>query len=35
MELDRRQRTLFIVWAVMLLLVLPAISYLFARILGR
>jgi hypothetical protein len=32
--MDRRQKVLFIVWAVLLLLVLPGLSYLFARIVG-
>ena len=34
MQLDRLQRTLFVVWAVLLLFVLPGLSYLVARILG-
>jgi len=34
-RLDRRQRTLFLVWSVMLLVVLPAVSYVLARFMGR
>jgi hypothetical protein len=32
--MDRRQKVLFVVWAVLLLLLLPGLSYLFARIVG-
>jgi hypothetical protein len=32
--MDRRQRALLITWAVLLLVVLPLASWLFARILG-
>lgn len=32
--LERRQKTLLIGWAVLLLVVLPLVSYLFAMILG-
>jgi len=34
LDLDRRQKALLIGWAVLLLLVLPAISYLFAVMFG-
>jgi hypothetical protein len=34
MELDRRQKAIFVVWVVLLLFVLPGISYLLARLLG-
>jgi hypothetical protein len=32
--MDRRRTVLFITWAVLLLFVLPVVSYLFARIVG-
>jgi hypothetical protein len=32
--MDRRQKVLFIVWAVLVLLVLPGLSYLLARMVG-
>jgi hypothetical protein len=32
--LGRRQKTLLVVWAALLLVLLPAISYLFAVIVG-
>jgi hypothetical protein len=32
--MDRRQRTLLITWSVLLLIVLPLASWLFARLFG-
>jgi hypothetical protein len=32
--MDRRQKMLFIVWAVLLLVVLPGLSYLLAQMVG-
>jgi hypothetical protein len=33
--MDRRQKILIIVWAILLLVVLPTASYLLARIVAR